>query len=62
MAKKPFPFSVCEECCATGGGGGNADLTDYVTKEELEAKGYTTPEYVTEAINTAVGMAMEGEY
>ena len=22
MAKKPFPFSVCEECCVAGGGGG----------------------------------------
>lgn len=27
MAKKPFPFSVCEECCTTGGGGGTVDVT-----------------------------------
>lgn len=26
MAKKPFPFSVCEECCTTGGGG-TVDVT-----------------------------------
>ena len=63
MAKKPFPFSVCEQCCSTGGGGGSsADLSDYVTKEELEAKGYATTEYVTNAINTAIYEAMEGEY
>lgn len=62
MAKKPFPFSVCEQCCSTGGGGGNADLTDYVTKEELEAKGYSTTEYVNTAINAAIGEALEGEY
>ena len=41
MAKKPFPFSACELCCNTSGGGGSADLSDYVTKEELEAKGYS---------------------
>ena len=28
MANKPFPFSVCEECCTgTGGGGGTVDVT-----------------------------------
>ena len=27
MAKKPFPFSVCEECCV-GGEGGTVDLTE----------------------------------
>ena len=27
MAKKPFPFSVCEQCCSTGGGGGEIDVT-----------------------------------
>lgn len=25
MAKKPFPFKVCELCCNTSGGGGSAD-------------------------------------
>jgi hypothetical protein len=26
MAKKPFPFKVCEQCCTgTSGGGGGAD-------------------------------------
>lgn len=23
MSKKPFPFSICEECCASGGGSGD---------------------------------------
>jgi hypothetical protein len=37
MSKKPFPFEVCKECCNTGSGGGeNADLSDYYTKEETE--------------------------
>lgn len=26
MAKKPFPFSVCEKCCNAGGGTGGGDL------------------------------------
>lgn len=62
MAKKPFPFKVCELCCNTGGGGGSADLSDYVTKEELEAKNYATTEYVTSVVETMITGAMEGEY
>lgn len=28
MAKKPFPFSVCEECCVGGGGTGETITID----------------------------------
>lgn len=38
MAKKPFPFSVCEQCCPTGGSdidlSGYVKKTDYATAEE----------------------------
>lgn len=34
MAEKPFPFSVCKECCGTGGG--DVDLSNYYTKEETD--------------------------
>lgn len=27
MAKKPFPFSVCKECCDTGSGGSGGEIT-----------------------------------
>lgn len=40
MAKKPFPFKVCEECCSTGGGGGTSggdvDLSNYLSKDNEE--------------------------
>lgn len=32
MAKKPFPFSVCERCCPTGGA--DIDLSEYVKKTD----------------------------
>ena len=32
MAKKPFPFKVCEQCCESSGTGGGGGLTP----EELE--------------------------
>lgn len=32
MAKKPFPFSVCEECCVAGGGGGGGGEISIDTK------------------------------
>ena len=35
MANKPFPFSVCKECCATGG---DVPSGDYYTKEEIDTK------------------------
>lgn len=44
MAKKPFPFKVCEQCC----GGGN-DLTK-VSQLEND-KGYTTMPEVVKKIN-----------
>ena len=45
MAKKPFPFSVCKDCCGTIN---DDDLKGYVTEEELENKGYATAKYVDE--------------
>ena len=33
MANKPFPFSVCKECCSTGG---DVPAGDYYTKEEID--------------------------
>lgn len=59
MAKKPFPFSVCEQCCSTGGSGGSsADLSDYVTKEEfynnvIVISNAMTKEDIVETINNA---------
>lgn len=35
MANKPFPFSVCKECCSTGG---DVPAGDYYTKEEIDSK------------------------
>ena len=37
MANKPFPFSVCKECC-TSGEGGTVDLTEIENNiEELQS-------------------------
>lgn len=37
MAKKPFPFKVCEQCCNTGGGTGGGGITESEVVEIIRA-------------------------
>ena len=74
MAKKPFPFSVCEKCCVSGGGTGDGGLTETevvdIIKNNTQSgvDGDTTLpisvggmiEYVDGAINNAIGVVLGG--
>ncbi len=49
MAKKPFPFSVCEKCCNTGGETGGGDLiidTEMSDTSENAVKNKVIKKYV----------------
>lgn len=36
MAKKPYPFLVCEQCAGGGTSGGDVDLSNYLSKDNEE--------------------------
>ena len=38
MAKKPFPFKVCEQCCGGDGTGGGENYVDKTTEQTIYAK------------------------
>ena len=42
MANKPFPFTVCEECCTGGSGGGITKETDPTVPEWAKAENKPT--------------------
>lgn len=60
MAKKPFPFEVCKECCATGGEAGGGDIiidTEMSDTSENAVQNKVIKEYVDNMagdINTAL--------
>lgn len=49
MAKKPFPFKVCEQCCTTGGGTGG-DFTETDPTVPDWAKQPTKPTYTADEV------------
>ena len=56
MAEKPFPFSVCKECCATGGGG-SGDIT--IDKElSLSSENAVQNKVVTKELNEVKSFAL----
>ncbi len=54
--------AINEISAGSGGGGGNTDLSNYYTKQEIDSKGYLTSvpsNYVTETeMNTAISIAI----
>ena len=59
MAKKPFPFSVCEQCCVEGGGSGGTITFDTEMSDTSEnaVQNKVIKEYVDEGIKSVFDYA-----
>ena len=60
MAKKPFPFSVCERCCVDGGGGSGGTIildTEMSDTSENAVQNKVIKKYVDEEIKRVADYA-----
>ena len=53
MSNKPFPFSVCKECCTTGGGesGGSVVVDDFL---DIDSENPVQNKVVARALDVSV--------
>lgn len=64
MAKKPFPFSVCEKCCVEGGGdsGGTIILdTEMSNTSENAVQNKVIKKYVDDKLSEFLNVAEVGQ-